>query len=151
MRCLLPILTALFMSSKLFAQPSHQEVVAAVIWAEARGEGWDGIHAVAEVIGNRAKWPRAIWGNTPFTVVTHPKQFSCLNNTTPERLVAKAKASFNSDQASWRYCLAVARQLERGTHYSNLTKGATHFCYAYASWETRMEFCAKIGCHSFYR
>lgn len=149
MRCLLLILTALFMSSKLFAQPPHQEVVAAVIWAEARGEGFDGMTAVAEVIRNRTTtWK---WGATPFEVVTHPKQFSCLNSLGTTKLVAKAKSSFAGDQRAWKYCLALARRIEKGNQNSNLTKGATHYCFSYARWEQSMEFCAKIGRHTFYR
>jgi N-acetylmuramoyl-L-alanine amidase len=146
----LAILAALLLTMSAKALPSHQEVVAAVLWAEARGEGYDGIHAVAEVIRNRTKHPKQ-WAATPFEVVIQPKQFSSLNDIDPEMLIARARASVAGDRRAWSYCLAVARQLERGTHSSNLTNGATHFCYRYARWSPGMEVVATIGRHTFYR
>lgn len=133
------------------AKPTEVEVVAAVLWGEARGEGPQGIRAVAEVIGNRRYRTDVFHAPSLGAVVTQPKQFACLNDTSPEKLIAKARSSFGPDQAAWRYCLAVARQLQRGTHTGNLTNGATHFCCHYAHWQRGMEFCAKVGRHSFYR
>jgi len=63
----------------------ERTVLAAVIVAEAGGEGVKGMEAVYEVI-----WMRGVERKRSlYAVVTQRKQFSCLNNTTPAKLVHK--------------------------------------------------------------
>jgi len=81
------------------AQPTSQELVAAVLVAEAAGDGVAGMRAVREVVQVRAVERR----QTEWQVVTAKKQFSCLNQTTPEQLVARAKTS-----TAWKSALDLA-------------------------------------------
>lgn len=62
-----------------------RQVVSAIILAESGGHGRKGMAAVYEVIHARA----SVRGTTCLKEVLRPKQFSCLNNTTPARLVAR--------------------------------------------------------------
>lgn len=122
------------------AQPSATEVVAAVIVAEAGGEGYAGMRAVREVIQMRA-YERQ---QTERAVVTAPKQFSCLNRTTPERLVAAARRS-----STWNTALTLAsRPVDRATvwqanHYHALT--------VRPKWAAGQRPVAITGGHAFYR
>jgi len=59
-------------------------IFAKTIWAEARGEPLEGQIAVANVILNRARqggW----WGDDVAGVCCKPKQFSCWNESDPNR------------------------------------------------------------------
>ena len=63
----------------------ERKLVAAVIIAEAGGEGRIGMKAVYEVI-----WTRGVDRKRSLSaVVTRRKQFSCLNRTTPAALVRR--------------------------------------------------------------
>ena len=62
-----------------------QQIVAAVLMGEARGEGEIGMTAVAEVIRNRANEA----SKSPLQIVLKKGEFSCLNDTTPEALHQK--------------------------------------------------------------
>ena len=60
------------------------DIAARTIWGEARGEGPEGMRAVAHVIANRATkggW----WGDTLWSVCLKPWQFSCWNLSDPNR------------------------------------------------------------------
>lgn len=62
--------------------PSALDTLTKTIWGEARGEGREGMIAVAWVILNRASiggW----WGNSIETVCLKPWQFSCWNANDP--------------------------------------------------------------------
>lgn len=76
------------------------EIVARTLWGEARGEGEAGMVAVACVIMNRAHNPRW-WGHDPAEVCTKPAQFSCWNESDPNRakLLAVTKADPQFAQA----------------------------------------------------
>ena len=66
-------------------QPKELPLIAAVIVAEAGGEGKIGMEAVYEVI-----WQRAALSHSSYTdVVTKPKQFSCLNGVEPAKLIKR--------------------------------------------------------------
>ena len=65
----------------------QRELIAAVIIAEAGGEGKLGMEAVYEVI-----WQRAALAHDTYTnIVTKRKQFSCLNNIKPAKLVRRSQ------------------------------------------------------------
>tara|TARA_Y100000588_G_scaffold382319_1_gene469557 strand:+ start:2734 stop:3306 length:573 start_codon:yes stop_codon:yes gene_type:complete len=66
-------------------QPEERALIAAVIIAEAGGEGKIGMEAVYEVI-----WQRAALAHSNYTdVVTKPKHFSCLNGVKPSKLIKR--------------------------------------------------------------
>jgi spore germination cell wall hydrolase CwlJ-like protein len=64
-------------------------IVAATIWGEARGEGTEGMKAVANVIRNRAN----SLNKSPKDVVLQKKQFSIWNDTTTDNFLNKINKS----------------------------------------------------------
>lgn len=79
----------------LAAPQSPVEVVAKTLWHEARGEGSDGLHAVASVI-----WNRSADGQSLRDVCLARRQFSCWNG--------KQNLSAGSGKV-WQECLRLAR------------------------------------------
>lgn len=68
------------------AQAGWQEnTIAAVLVAEAGGEGLSGMQLVAEVIINRAQQGH----KSIVTVISKPGEFTCLNHTTSTKLYLK--------------------------------------------------------------
>jgi spore germination cell wall hydrolase CwlJ-like protein len=122
------------------AHPPAVELVAAVIVAEAAGEGYAGMRAVREVIQMRAYERR----QTERAVVTAPKQFSCLNRTTPARLIAQARKC-----STWNTALSLASSpVERATvaqanHYHTTTVRPV--------WAAGQRAVATVGGHVFYK
>jgi N-acetylmuramoyl-L-alanine amidase len=138
--------------SAFAGQPTvkHQvDVVAAVLWAEARGEGERGIRAVAEVIHNRTR--NRQFGRTPYEVVTKPKQFSCLNNTSPAKLVNRAQKSTGPDQHAWKFALWIAEGLRLGVHPGGRTGGALYYDSFTLAGKTPYTYTVTIGNHHFYK
>lgn len=131
---------------------NHLHLIAAVLIAEAGGERdyQTAMEAVNEVITERVAWYQPTRRNNvpSFTecktlVVTQPKQFSCLNRTTPEKLIARA-------QKHLHWPLAVAIAMRPVTHH---TVRATHYHARTVtpSWTKGRKPCARIGNHLFYR
>ena len=58
-----------------------KDVAIRTVWMEARGEGQDGMRAVAHVLVNRLKDGR--WGNTLAQVCQASAQFSCWSTRDP--------------------------------------------------------------------
>lgn len=105
--------------------------------AEAGGEKKIGMECVLEVIHTRAQQMR----RTHYQVVTRPKQFSVLNGTTPQALVAKAKR-----HPHWTLALRLAINPVR----TRWTNGANHYHEKSVNpgWPNRV---VKVGKHLFYR
>ena len=96
-----------------------QQVVAAVLMAEAWGEGRDGMTAVAEVIRKRADE----WDMSPLAVVKRSKHFSCLNETRPELLLKKFHR-----KPDFVLALEIARTVYNTPQaLPGFSRGATHF------------------------
>lgn len=153
MRRILIFLATLFTALKgRPAELNQVEVVAAVLWAEARGEGPHGVCAVAEVIRNRTREPRR-WGATAYEVVTQPKQFSCFNGVKASMLIAMAEHSTGADRFAWDYCLRVARELVLGTFSDDTMRGATHYHaeQGLPYWAASLDYVAQVGDHHFYK
>lgn len=122
-------------------EPRQIEAVAAVLVMEAGGEGRRGMEAVCEVIRNRAE----LHETTVVKIVADPWQFSCLNGTTIDKLVARAMRS-----KAWPIACEVAAGAE--THR---TRGATHY-YAKTmktppAWARAFKPCAVVGRHKFFK
>jgi hypothetical protein len=133
------------------AAGSEQEitVVAQTLWGEARGEGREGMVAVACVIGNRVS--RSNWQRSYVDICRAPLQFSCWNDNDPNRrrLEEVARAPDND----FIDALAIARQLVM-RQLGDVTTGATHY---YASsmrqkpkWAVGEEPCFILGGHIFF-
>lgn len=120
-----------------------QQVVAAVVLAEARGEGRAGMIAVAEVIRNRADR----LGLSPLAVVKVPRHFSCLDNTTPQKLIRRFWQN-----PLWREAIEIARMVYNQPHLlPGITLGATHYVNGDAWWSKGHKPVVVIGRHRFFR
>lgn len=121
---------------------TSEETIASTLWMEARGEGCNGIDAVASVIYNRAKVKD---GNAMAAVCLKRKQFSCWNGR-KHTVPAKAKG------AMWDYCLTVARRMAGGSfvpannanHYYNPSR-------CNPSWGKSLKDSFVLGNHRFGR
>lgn len=123
------------------SQTAKAGIVAMTILAEARGEGPDGMAAVAACIYQRSL-NRKI---TPEQVCLQPKQFSCWNGKTEADLSHLLKLP-QSKTALW---------LEANLHKLNRAKigYADHYHADYVKpyWATGQKSVAVIGKHKFYR
>lgn len=107
------------------------ELICRVVSAEARGEGYNGQLAVAQVIRDRAQ----LWGMTPAEVVTAPGQFA-----------APYQGEIGEDvQAAVNDCLVLGVDAF-GEH-------VTHFCEASLTpyWAVDKQVVGVVGNHRFYR
>lgn len=97
------------------ADPSSVHLLAATAWAEARGEGEEGMRAVAHVIVNRVTAQR--FGYNLSDVILHPKQFSAWNVGDPNRPLAldpERYAKAGSNRETWIEAQTVAREVLEG-------------------------------------
>ena len=123
--------------------------MAKTIWGEARGEGAIGMQAVANVIMNRVD--RGGWyGASIKDVVLKPYQFSCWNDTDPNR--AKLDKLTVADLQS-SGALQIAQQVING-QLPDITGGATeyHNKNILPDWDySKLKQTVQIGNHIFYR
>ncbi len=123
--------------------------MAKTIWGEARGEGAVGMQAVANVIMNRVD--RGGWyGASIKDVVLKPYQFSCWNDTDPNR--AKLDKLTVADLQS-SGALQIAQQVING-QLPDITGGATeyHNKNILPDWDySKLKQTVQIGNHIFYR
>jgi spore germination cell wall hydrolase CwlJ-like protein len=127
----------------LSAATYGQEVLAAVLLAEARGEGTDGMRAVAEVVRRRAD-DRGV----SMLSVLKPGAFSSLNGTSRDALLRHFHRHPLFPQA-----LAIARvAYNRPAELGNLTRGANHFTHKNEKpyWSAGYRPVVIIGNHAFY-
>ena len=122
--------------------------LAQTMWGEARGEGPDGLGAVALVIRNRSqdrRWSRfSIAG-----VCRQPWQFSVWNMGDPNR--AKLLA-LSVDDAIFCACLRMALDVLTGVQ-ADYTHGATHYYAEHLAppyWAQGQALSAHIGQHLFF-
>lgn len=129
------------------------DVLARTLWGEARGEGPEGMEAVASVVLNRVRIAQERgkywWGNNIIQVCQKPYQFSCWNRADPN--FRKLQAVDETD-----LYFATARRIARRAVYSALvdnTGGATHYHAKGADpyWAKKRKTSAIIGRHIFYR
>lgn len=130
------------------------DVLARTIYGEARGEGEQGMIAVANVILNRVKAAMAgksrWWGKDIAGVCKCPAQFSCWNKSDPN---CKIITSVTETDSVFQECRSVATQAIMGTLKDN-TNGATSY-YAESMkmppyWARGKRPCATIGNHIFF-
>lgn len=132
--------------------------LARTLWGEARGEGPQGMEAVAHVVFNRIA-ARSWWGRDVVSVCRKPWQFSCWNSNDPnaQRLLGLTLADGDfrlAVDAARRVATADAQGLRRLPD-GDPTQGATHY-YAPASvatprWARGLTPCARIGRHLFFK
>ena len=129
---------------------THIDIAIRTIWDEARGEGYDGMRAVAHAIINRAKNVRR-WPDKIGWVCTEPKQFSGWNTEAGERRADMLSVDVENAQ----FLDATRAMLDALVSGStDPTGGADHFVNLdifQPSWATPDTFTVKIGAHSFYK
>ena len=115
---------------------SEVDFVASVIAAEAVGDGYEGMYAVACVIQNRM----ATRHKTAYQVVTQRKQFFGATSKNRLKLYNSVKSKVD----------VIAKNIG---HLKDITNGATHFenikAFGLPYWATIQ--CATIGNHTFYK
>lgn len=155
-----PILTAVGgrdLPARADAEDFYREleidVLARTLWGEARGEGTEGMQAVASVILNRAYVAQVRgkywWGNDIISICQKPYQFSCWNRSDPN--FQKLQSVDKSD-----LYFATAQRIARRAVYDCLedkTNGATHYHAKQVNpyWTRGERACAIVGNHIFYR
>jgi len=137
------------------------ETMALTVWAEARGEGPDGIAAVAWVIRNRWEnpgwWSRqrgdGIADDTIAAVCREPYQFSCWNPSDPQRVRLLNPAT--KERIDYQFCRKICEQVLNAPIEDDLVKGADHYCtkavVRYTRWARGRTPVKVIGNHQFYR
>ena len=106
------------------------DCVAQTVYYEARGEGENGMRAVAHVIYNRAKNS----GKSPCIIVREPNQF--------------VRGRVVKDKRGWEVAKRIA-----SNPGSDLTNGATYFhnLTVRPRWSYNLKVTYKWGNHIFYR
>ncbi len=137
-----------------FYRGIETDVLARTLWGEARGEGPQGMEAVASVILNRVKAAhenggRHWWGNNIIQVCQKPYQFSCWNRSDPN--FQKLQAADDKD-LYFATALRIARRACAGT-LKDRTNGATHYHAKSVNpyWARGETPVAVVGDHVFYR
>ena len=125
----------------------YKAVLALVIWREARGEGAEGMRAVAHVIKNRvdASHLPDSWD----TVIERKWQFSSMTAPGDPMLV---QWPIHPD-ASFAQAMKIAAEVFSGSD-PDLTSGATHYCnlnVCHPAWADTLHQVAVIGHHTFFR
>lgn len=128
-------------------QDAATDILARTIWGEARGEGADGMQAVANVVVNRVAHP-GWWGHTIQEVCQAPWQFSCWNANDPNLIKL---LNVDASDPAFAVALDIAAQAVDGS-LPDITGGATNYHAAgiNPSWAADMTETAQIGRHIFY-
>jgi spore germination cell wall hydrolase CwlJ-like protein len=132
------------------------DTLARTVWAEARGEGYAGMQAVANVVMNRVAFAQARggywWGDDVTEVCLKPWQFSCWNPGDPNR--EKLERVTAVESPIFATAMQIAEYAVDGV-LEDITGGATHYHASYvtpgwidADGATKT---ANIGAHRFYR
>ncbi len=129
------------------------DTLARTIWGEARGEGEQGMQAVASVVMNRVAVAREKgsywWGNNIIQVCQKPYQFSCWNRTDPNY---RKLLDVDAGNLYFATALRIARRALAGS-LKDPTNGATHYHAAGTNpyWAKNENPVGVIGKHIFYR
>jgi len=139
----------------VFWNLSEEELLALVIWAEARGEPYDGRRAVGTVILNRLD-KNGWFGKTLHEVILKPFQFSCFNISDPQfKKLVKIAQNFEEackNNITLRSCLWMAQGLLNGTiprDDKNITHYHTLDCNP--KWDDNMVLVKCVGHHGFFK
>ncbi len=124
------------------------DLMARTVWGEARGEGTQGMLAVAWVIWNRASQPKW-WGRNIEEVCLKPYQFSCWNKDDPNKEKLE-KITLDDLGFARAYYASLAVLLGE---LPDITRGSTHYFNPRAAtpkWAEGKQAQARIGKHLFY-
>jgi N-acetylmuramoyl-L-alanine amidase len=121
------------------------DILAATIYAEARGESREGQLWVGWVIKNRAKKNRGYWGGDKIkSVCLHPNQFECWNGRSFIMI---------EENDAWCKVVSVANEVLGNDH--DPTNGCDHYNNpskeGYPEWTRNVTKVKIIGNHHFYK
>ncbi len=129
------------------AQTWAQKLEASIILGESGIDtDFRSFYAVKEVISNRVKKR----GQSRWRVMTQRKQFSCLNGTTPEKLIQKFQGSKRWDEAVKVVLDPTPTNFTlNADHYEGVLgkKGKNNLPY----WADPKKLTIRIGGHNFYK
>lgn len=132
-----------------------KRVLAQTMWGEARGEGYAGMQAVANVVMNRFKIAADSpakarqFGRTIEEICKKPYQFSAWNSNDPN---FSKMINLSENDPQFRDALEIAERALRGT-LPDITGGADHY-HTYnvsPSWSQGETVIAQIGSHNFFK
>jgi N-acetylmuramoyl-L-alanine amidase len=109
------------MHAKPYSELTDQELLALVMWREARGESFEGRRAVGWTVKNRVAKP-SWWGHDYHSVILKAWQFSSFNTNDPNETKWPAE-----DDQIFEACYDEAGCLLDGADYQDLSDGATHY------------------------
>ncbi len=130
------------------------DTLARTLWGEARGEGTEGMEAVACCVLNRVAFARGQggkfwWGNNIIQVCQKPYQFSCWNRSDPN---FQKLQQVDAKDLYFATAIRIARRACAGT-LDDITNHATHY-HAQGTepyWARGETPVARVGNHIFYR
>ena len=137
------------------------EIMALTVWAEARGEGDEGMDAVAWVIRHRFEnpgwWSRqrgdGIADDTIAAVCLDPFQFSAWNPSDPNR--QRLLNPVTKERSDYKLSKAICEQVLFAPAEDDPVKGADHYCTKavarYTRWARGRTPVKVIGNHQFYK
>lgn len=123
----------------------YKAILALVVWREARGEGHDGMRAVAHVIYNRVQAGHTDWAS----IIEAKWQFSSLTAPGDPMLVQWPKPP----DPAFEDAMSIVDLIYNGNDF-DLTYGATHYFnpnVVKPAWAASLTKVASIGHHDFYR
>lgn len=130
-----------------------REIAALTVWAEARGQPWEGQLAVAYVIRNRAEAP-GWWGHGVAGVCQAPYQFSCWNAKVSQGSQRDRLMDVKTLQHPAMVTAMQAVDVAFAGTQPDPTHGATYYCTKAVvdktSWARGKTPSAIIGAHVFF-
>ena len=133
---------------ELMNKQQEKQCLTAALWHEARGEGLQGIKAVASVIENRKQSPQ--YPSTYCKIIKQHKQFSFVQDGKPiHKLEQQVKPS---EKEVFALVSSLAEQMLQGRFKPVLPARVLHYTTHAVSnqWTAKMQVVAKVGNHRFY-
>lgn len=138
--------------NSVFLKISDVELLALLVYGEARGEIDLGKNAIARVVVNRLnQW--AWYGKSVKEVCLKKYQFSCFNENDPNRAKLLELAEMEQKPTLYNLCLNAAI-MALNENSKDITNGATHYFnpkIVTPAWAKNMKKTCTIGNHEFYK
>jgi hypothetical protein len=127
------------------------DVLARTLYGEARGEGFQGMQAVANTVVNRVNSEIRWWGDSIISCCLAPWQYSCWNKNDPNLSFIQ---QIDASNRLFQGCIELATKAVAGS-LPDLTYGADSYydkrMPTPPAWADGLTPCASIGHHNFYK
>ena len=148
--CLLP----LSLEAKRWNSSTEFQCMVANLYFEARGEGYEGMKAVAAVTVNRmksGKYPRTLCG-----VIFQRKQFSWTHQkswSSIQKIMTGSIKLSGKDAKAYQNAVIIAAEATRKTFSVDKLQDSLfyHAYYVHPRWTRKMQKVAIVGSHIFYK